>query len=163
MNFLIFASPLGRAKIMRIHTHEWNLITLIFENEWYSDVIPRYKENKQQTTTNKQPVQTITLVQSIIPVTSNNYYHWLQQPTKRRRSSFSIVSILIFHFLTLQSDWWIAIEEQKLTINTPSAGGVSTNNNRVRRLEIDGIIPSPRNYCKWYNWKIQLKCRKKNS
>ena len=54
MNFLIFASPLGRAKIMRIHTHEWKLKTLIFENEWYSDVIPSYKENKQQTSTNKQ-------------------------------------------------------------------------------------------------------------
>ena len=48
MNFLIFASPLGRAKIMRIHTHEWKLITLIFENEWYYDVILRYKENEQQ-------------------------------------------------------------------------------------------------------------------
>ena len=40
----------------------------------------------------------------------------------------------------------VLIEEGVLTINTPSAGGVLTNNNHVRRLEIDGIIPSPRNY-----------------
>ena len=34
---------------MRNYERKW--ITLIFENEWYYDVIPRYKENKQ---TNKQ-------------------------------------------------------------------------------------------------------------
>ena len=30
MNFLIFASAVARAKIMRIHTHGWKLIGLIF-------------------------------------------------------------------------------------------------------------------------------------
>ena len=89
MNFLIFASPLGRAKIMRIHTHEWKLITLIFENEWYYDVIPRYKENKQQTTTNKQTIQTTTI---------------------SRMSQYSRIHIIIIILVTT------AIEEQKLTL-----------------------------------------------
>ena len=97
MNFLIFASPLGRAKIMRIHTHEWKLITLIFENEWYYDVIPRYKENKQ---TNKQQ-------------TNNQSKQQLQVGLENR--SFSIFSYIMtnsggFHIRhkkkKLNSSYW---------------------------------------------------------
>ena len=53
MNFLIFASAIARAKIMRIHSHEWKFVTLIFENQLNYDVIRGYKKNKQQQT-NKQ-------------------------------------------------------------------------------------------------------------
>ena len=142
MNFLIFASPLGRAKIMRIHTHEWKLITLIFENEWYYDVIPRYKENKQQTTTNKQSIQTTTL----------SWMSGYRSESKSGDEGRGMTSTwnTSHHFIQSNSPWLIKqpmkLEEQKLTINTPSAGGVLTNNNRVRRLEINEIIPSPRNY-----------------
>ena len=38
------------------------------------------------------------------------------------------------------------IPSTNICLNPPaSAGGVLTNNNRVRRLEINEIIPSPRN------------------
>ena len=30
----------ARVKIMRIYAHEWKLITLIFENQWYYGLIP---------------------------------------------------------------------------------------------------------------------------
>ena len=54
MNFLIFASAIARAKIMRIHSHEWKFVTLIFENQLNYVLIRGYKKNKQQTTTDKQ-------------------------------------------------------------------------------------------------------------
>ena len=150
MNFLIFASPLGRAKIMRIHTHEWKLITLIFENEWYYDVIPRYKENKQQTTTDKQSIQTTTTVSRMSRYRSDSkievfQFSWMQIIILVTTSTWNTSH----HFIQSNSPWLIKqpmkLEEQKLTINTTSAGGVLTNKNCVRRLEIDGMIPSTRN------------------
>ena len=53
MNFLIFASAEAGAKIMRIHTHEWKLITLIFENQLNDVLIRGYRKYGDQKQTHK--------------------------------------------------------------------------------------------------------------
>ena len=99
MNFLIFASAIARAKIMRIHSHEWKFVTLIFENQLNYDVIRGYKKNKeQQTTTDKQTIQT----------TTQSRMSWYRSEQKLRTRDVDCIAM--------------AIEEQKLTINFHSRG-----------------------------------------
>ena len=76
-------------------------------------------QGKQTTNNNRQTIN------------SNNnvkLYEWIQVGVKKRGVGMSNDFNLKHVILT-------AIEERKLTINTPSAGGVLTNNNRVRRLK----------------------------
>ena len=84
MNFLIFASAVARAKIMRIHTHEWKLITLIFENQLNYVLIRGYKKNKQQQTNNSIGYRSESKIEVEGP--RNRGWRCLPRQTNRCRS-----------------------------------------------------------------------------
>ena len=65
------------------------MITLIFENEWYYDVISRYKKKKQTTTTDKQSVETTTL--------SRMSRYRSEQKLRTRDVNFNLKHVTSFH------------------------------------------------------------------